>query len=102
MKRSPRRLILSYSLLFIVLLFGIDSAYAQPPFYRIGAPYPPLRDPRLTTDNGIPGSGSYYYRDYPWPSLREALREYGLFGRRFRARKAEPMPPPVFPSPSWK
>ncbi len=75
-------------LLLVLLVFDSAAAYAQPPLYRIGAPYPPLRDPNLTTDNGIPGTGSYYYRHYPWPSLREALQEYGLFGRRFRtARK---------------
>lgn len=73
--------------LFVALLMCVGgAAQAQPPFYRIGAPYPPVRDPRLTTDNGIPGSGSYYYLDYPWPSLRQAIQEYGLFGRRFRKR----------------
>jgi hypothetical protein len=88
MKDSHRRTARLASLFLAVLLFGGDGTQAQPPLYRIGAPYPPARDPKLTTDNGIPGTGSYYYRDYPWPSLREALREYGLFGRRFRARAA--------------
>jgi hypothetical protein len=83
------------SLIVMVLLWGLEAAQAQPPLYRIGAPYPPVRDPRLTTDNGIPGSGAYYYRDYPWPSLREALQEYGWFGRRFRKRMANPVPAPV-------
>jgi hypothetical protein len=73
-------------LLLVLLLFVAGVAHAQPPFYRIGAPYPPVRDPRLTTDNGIPGTGYYYYRDYPYPSLREALQEYGFCGRRFKAR----------------
>ena len=83
MTRWPAKLLS----LFVLLLIGHgDAANAQPPLYRIGAPNPPLRDPWLTTDNGIPGTGSYYYRDYPWPSLREALQEYGLFGRRFRQR----------------
>jgi hypothetical protein len=71
-----------------LLPLGVCGAHAQPPLYRIGAPYPPLRDPRLTTDNGIPGTGYYYYRDYPYPSLREALQVYGLFGRRFRGPRA--------------
>ncbi len=88
MKDTPCRTAGLSSLFFVVLLFGSDVATAQPPLYRIGAPYPPVRDPNLTTDNGIPGTGSYYYRDYPWPSLREALQEYGFFGRRFRARTA--------------
>jgi hypothetical protein len=77
-----------YLLLFALLILVAGVAHAQPPFYRIGAPYPPMRDPRLTTDNGIPGSGSYYFRDYPWPSLRQALQEYGLFGRRFDKNNA--------------
>lgn len=78
-----------YTLLFALLMIGAGTAHAQPPFYRIGAPYPPVRDPRLTTDNGIPGSGSYYYRDYPWPSLRQAIQEYGFFGRRFDRNHAK-------------
>src|SRR6185437_10330727 len=88
MNDSPRRTACFFSLLLVLLSLELSVAQAQPPLYRIGAPYPPARDPNLTTDNGIPGTGSYYYRDYPWPSLREALREYGLFGRRFRARAA--------------
>lgn len=73
-------------LLYALLVSGIGATWAQLPLYRIGAPFPPVRDPRLTTDNGIPGTGSYYYRDYPYPSLREAIREYGFFGRRFSSR----------------
>lgn len=88
MKDRHRHLKRLSVLLVILFLCGTVPARCQPPFYRIGAPYPPVRDPRLTTDNGIPGSGAYYYRDYPWPSLRQALQEYGLFGRRFRARRA--------------
>jgi hypothetical protein len=88
MKDSHPRTALLCSSLLILLPLGIGIAHAQPPLYRIGAPYPPVRDPRLTTDNGIPGTGSYYYRDYPWPSLREALQVYGLFGRKFRASNA--------------
>jgi uncharacterized protein (TIGR03000 family) len=85
-----------YLLLLILLLPCAVGARAQPPLYRIGAPYPPVTDPNLMTDNGIPGTGSYYYRDYPYPSLREALQEYGLFGHRFQARAAAPaaMPTP--------
>ncbi len=78
-----RRAKLLCALLLVLLPFGTGSAKGQPPFYRIGAPSPPVRDPRLTTDNGIPGTGSYYYRDYPYPSLRQALQEYGWFGHRF-------------------
>ncbi|HWG42407.1 MAG TPA: TIGR03000 domain-containing protein [Gemmataceae bacterium] len=88
MNDSPRRTACFFSLLLVLLSLELSVAQAQPPLYRIGAPYPPARDPNLTTDNGIPGTGSYYYRDYPWPSLREALQEYGLFGRRFRAHAA--------------
>jgi len=88
MKNSHPSIALLCSSFLILLLLGVDIAHAQPPLYRIGAPYPPVRDPRLTTDNGIPGTGSYYYRDYPWPSLREALQVYGLFGRKFRASNA--------------
>ncbi len=88
MKDSHPRIALLCSPLLILLLLGVREVSAQPPLYRIGAPYPPVRDPRLTTDNGIPGTGSYYYRDYPWPSLREALQVYGLFGRKFRASDA--------------
>jgi hypothetical protein len=84
MKDSHPPIVLLCSPLLTLVLLGVGAAHAQPPLYRIGAPYPPLRDPRLTTDNGIPGTGYYYYRDYPYPSLREALQTYGLFGRRFR------------------
>lgn len=82
--------------LIVVALLAVGETLAQPPLYRIGAPYPPARDPRLTTDNGIPGTGAYYYEHYPWPSLRQALQEYGLFGRRFRAamRTSNPPSPP--------
>jgi uncharacterized protein (TIGR03000 family) len=76
------------------LLLGAARTQAQPPFYRIGSPSAPVRDPRLTTDNGIPGSGSYYYRDYPWPSLRDALQQYGFCGRRFQPH-ADPAAAPV-------
>lgn len=86
MVESPRWIIRLCALIIALLVCVAGAAYAQPPFYRIGAPYPPVRDPRLTTDNGIPGSGSYYYLDYPWPSLRQAIQEYGLFGRRFKKR----------------
>lgn len=85
---ESRRCIIRFCPLLFALLFFAAAASAQPPFYRIGAPNPPRRDPRLTTDNGIPGTGSYYYRDYPWPSLRQALQEYGIFGRRFNKRNA--------------
>ncbi len=88
MKSSHLRFFFFYPLL-LVLLGCFIPAHAQPPLYRMGAPYPPLRDPRLTTDNGIPGTGYYYFRDYPYPSLREALQEYGLFGRRFRKASRE-------------
>lgn len=89
MLESHRKGIHFYPLVFALMMCVASIASAQPPFYRIGAPYPPVRDPLLTTDNGIPGSGSYYYRDYPWPSLRQALREYGLFGRRFDRNHAK-------------
>jgi hypothetical protein len=86
---APLRRSIRFCLLLLVLLMCVaGAAQGQPPFYRIGAPYPPLRDPRLTTDNGIPGTGSYYYLDYPWPSLRQALQEYGLFGRRYNKTHA--------------
>lgn len=88
MKDSHHRIALLFTPLLTLVLLGIGAAQAQPPLYRIGAPYPPLRDPRLTTDNGIPGTGYYYYRDYPYPSLREALQVYGFCGRRFRASSA--------------
>lgn len=88
MKDSHLRTALLCPPIFILLLLEVGETPAQPPLYRIGSPYPPVRDPRLTTDNGIPGTGSYYYRDYPWPSLREALQIYGLFGRKFRASNA--------------
>jgi hypothetical protein len=98
LRRSVR-----FCLPFLVLLMCVaGAAQAQPPFYRIGAPYPPVRDPRLTTDNGIPGTGSYYYLDYPWPSLRQALQEYGFFGRRFNKTHAAARGGgyPVAPSPA--
>lgn len=85
---SHRRKICLSSLLLAIFLIAAGAAQAQPPFYRIGARYPPVRDPRLTTDNGIPGTGSYYYRDYPYPSLRQAIQEYGFFGRQFGKRSA--------------
>jgi hypothetical protein len=84
-----RRVACLYPILLILLLLIAGVAQAQPPFYRVGAPYPPARDPRLTTDNGIPGTGYYYFRDYPYPSLREALQTYGWFGRRFHPSRAE-------------
>lgn len=92
MQTLLRCLICPCPLVLVVLFWGTTTAQAQPPLYRIGAPYPPVRDPRLTTDNGIPGSGSYYYRHYPWPSLREALQQYGFFGRHYRANKAAAVP----------
>ncbi|HEY7311560.1 MAG TPA: hypothetical protein VH643_19510 [Gemmataceae bacterium] len=88
MNDSHRRTARLSLFLLVLLPLAVGMAHGQPPLYRIGAPYPPVRDPRLTTDNGIPGTGSYYYRDYPYPSLRDALQEYGCFGRRFRARAA--------------
>src|SRR5690348_11893483 len=91
MDTSYRRVKLLCALLLVLLPLGTGAAKAQPPFYRIGASYPPVRDPRLTTDNGIPGTGSYYYRDYPWPSLRQALQEYGWFGRRFNKKCTVPV-----------
>lgn len=51
---------------------------------RIGPPANPERYARFATDNGIPGTGHYAYFDYNWPSLRQALDEYGWFGRRYR------------------
>ncbi len=50
----------------------------------IGPPANPERYERFATDNGIPGTGRYAYFDYNWPSLRQALDEYGWFGRRYR------------------
>jgi uncharacterized protein (TIGR03000 family) len=55
----------------------------------IGPPADPERYYRFATDNGIPGSGRYAYTDYYRPSLREALDQYGLFGRRFRQRNRD-------------
>ncbi len=49
----------------------------------VGPPTDPERYYRFATDNGIPGTGRYAYTDYNWPSLRQALQQYGLFGRRF-------------------
>jgi hypothetical protein len=53
------------------------------------------------TDNGIPGTGHYAYFDYNWPSLRQALDQYGWFGRRYRRNAAiantVPPPPPRAP-----
>ncbi len=65
----------------------------------IGPPADPERYYRFATDNGNPGTGRYAYFDYNWPSLRQALDEYGLFGRRFRQRNRRtadlcPAPPP--------
>ncbi len=55
---------------------------------------PPAPNP-LATDNGIPGTGAYAYDDYDWPSLRQALQTYGLFGRR----ACRPAPSPAAPPP---
>jgi hypothetical protein len=42
------------------------------------------------TDNDIPGIGRCAYSDYDWPSLRQALQQYGLFGRRYGKQTTSP------------
>lgn len=80
-----------------ILLFGL----VVPPLGRgqvwIGPPANPERYYRFATDNGIPGTGRYAYFDYNWPSLRQALDQYGLFGRRYRARWAGAVNVPLAP-----
>ncbi len=61
----------------------------------IGPPANPERYSRFATDNGIPGTGHYAYFDYNWPSLRQALDQYGLFGRRVRGPKRSSVSRPL-------
>jgi hypothetical protein len=59
---------------------------------RAGAHYPlaggrihvgPNPDPPpWSSDNGNPGNALPIYEGYHWPSLREALDQYGWFGRK--------------------
>ena len=88
--------------LFVVLpacqLVALSSASAQgsPGSGRIwiGPPANPERY-YYATDNGIPGTGRYAYFDYNWPSLRQALNEYGWFGRRYRRNAPSAAPASV-------
>jgi hypothetical protein len=66
----------------------------------IGPPANPERYYRFATDNGIPGTGHYAYFDYNWPSLRQALDQYGWFGRRYRGYKPPRRPAPLAPLPA--
>ena len=85
----------------LVLLILAGSAQAQWVSLMQGRVYvgPPPHPFPLASDNGIPGTGAYAYNDYDWPSLRQALQTYGLFGRKVRGR-----PPRSYPGPgdaSW-
>jgi len=81
------------TLIPLILLTGVGPVVGQysPGQGRIwiGPPADPERYYRFATDNGIPGTGRYAYTDYNWPSLREALDQYGLFGRRFRQQNQD-------------
>lgn len=82
---------------FLLITAGPVAAQCSPGRGRIwiGPPANPEKYVRFATDNGIPGSGSYAYTDYNWPSLREALNQYGLFGRRFRRQKYNEIKTPI-------
>lgn len=92
MTARSRRLLLVFPMALLALSLSVDRSYAEwsPGRGRIwvGPPADPERYARFATDNGIPGSGHYAYFDYNWPSLRQALDQYGWFGRRYR----EPAP----------
>jgi hypothetical protein len=100
--RSPATVILLCELIGLWIMAG--SVAAQPPLGNgriwIGPPANPERYYRFATDNGIPGTGRYAYFDYNWPSLRQALDEYGFFGRRYRARRGSTASAPLAPGPT--
>jgi hypothetical protein len=97
MQSGRRRIHWFFLPAMLVLMLTVERGSAEwsPGRGRIwiGPPANPERYARFATDNGIPGSGHYAYFDYNWPSLRQALDEYGWFGRRYQgpsipARKA--------------
>ncbi len=93
--RRPGRSAIAVLLFTLAVLLPTGPLAAQcPGGWRVYIGRPPAPNP-LATDNGIPGTGAYAYSDYDWPSLRQALQTYGLFGRRAcRPASAPPAPPP--------
>ncbi len=84
-RHYPALAILLIPLLVLLMIAGPLAAEWSLGKGRIwvGPPANPERYYRFATDNGIPGTGRYAYSDYNWPSLRQALQQYGLFGRRY-------------------
>ena len=82
-----RTTILFWGTQLLALLVPLSSAKAEWSLGKgrvwVGPPANPQRY-YYATDNGIPGTGHYAYYDYNWPSLRQALDQYGWFGRRYR------------------
>lgn len=95
-----------------VLLAALAStAAAQAPDGRRIWIGPPARIGPHTTNNGLPSQGINRYMDYSWPSLREALAQYGFCGKRIgpaavpltvppRPPGWGPPPPPAPPDPA--
>jgi hypothetical protein len=88
MRTRQHRIYRCYGIAFLALFLCVETVAAEwsPGRGRIwmGPPANPERYGRFATDNGIPGSGHYASFDYNWPSLRQALDEYGWFGSRYR------------------
>jgi hypothetical protein len=88
MTARSRRLWLVFPMALLVLSLTVERSGAEWSLGRgriwVGPPADPERYARFATDNGIPGSGHYAYFDYNWPSLRQALDQYGWFGRNYR------------------
>jgi hypothetical protein len=88
MRARQRRTQWIFSLSLLVLLLAVERGTAEWSLGRgriwVGPPSNPERYVRTATDNGIPGTGNYAYFHYNWPSLRQALDEYGWFGSRYR------------------
>lgn len=101
--RKPFRPV-CWSVLGLVLTWA-GGAVAQAPAPRAIVYIGPLYPKRYASDNGIPGTGNYAYNHYRWPSLREALAEYGWFGRKIRSPEqvgqgSTLVPPVNSPSPA--
>ncbi|HEY7159113.1 MAG TPA: hypothetical protein VH575_34535 [Gemmataceae bacterium] len=92
--RPRRHGAIAISLLPLLILLMAGPAAAEWSLGKgriwVGPPADPERYYRFATDNGIPGTGRYAYSDYNWPSLRQALQQYGLFGRRYGKQTPSP------------
>src|SRR5438045_3093130 len=82
-----------------VLLGEVGAASAQPSWLRVGPPRTPeqyWRDEQEYRNRiNQPDAGPPPPSSWTWPSLREALDQYGWFGHRAgRGNRIDPYPSP--------